>query len=290
MNRDSNFFVFSSLFLILLFNLFLYCQGSQKFLKEDISVKQATNSRTNVICKSFNKMQQRAACNRAFRQLSSQLEKDEISIDNATVALQYRNGTDFKVQGWCGSSTFLLNQNIGVIVNGDYNIPLSANVLTDTYRINMIIPAKVSGRFRARHRLGRPSLSGCRFFYNDYFTMFGSSYTTIRVKGEFGVRTSYKETAKNYIVRLRPIVSLDFSIMGDLDMRWKFSGLSRIVAFLVRNVRTVASRLLRRTMKIAMNEDDDRIKLRLQASIEEKYRKAFATNGDGVRIITVPKV
>lgn len=282
--------IYTFVSLALIVNLFLFSDGNADVLGKDSSVKQPDNTRSNVICKKFTRKPQRAACNRAFRQINIQLTQAAISIENATVALQYKNGTDFKIQGWCTSSTFVLNQNIILKVNGGVNIPLSANILTDTYRINMIVPTILSGKFSVRHRLGMPSFRECRYFYKDDFIMFGSSNITIRMKGEFGVRTSFKETDSNYIVRIRPIETLGFSIINDVDISWKYSGLNKVVVYLIRNVRTFVNRLLRRTMRTAMKEEDDSIKLRLQTTVEDGFRKALKTNGDGVRIITIPKV
>lgn len=276
--------------LALFFKLFVLSEGSADDLGNLISVKKGDRNMSNVICKSFTNKPQRAACNRAFKQINIQLTKAAISIENASVVMQYRNGSDFKIQGGCVSSLFILKQNIVLKVNGGVNIPLSANILTDIYRVNIVIPTMVSGKYGARHRLGRPSLSGCRYFYRDDFSMFGSSNTTIRMKGEFGVRISVKETETKYIVRIRPIVSLDFSIRNDLDINWKYSGLNRVLRYLIRNLRTLVNRLLRRTVKTAMNEDDDSVKLRLQTTVEDGFHKAFQTNGDGVRIVVIPKV
>lgn len=268
-------------------NILIFCGGVKESFENNIS-RQQSNPRS--LCNRL-PSQRKATCRRTFRQLESQIQDSGLKVDNSTVALRYVNGSDFKVQGWCTSSTFLLHQDIMIKLRSALRIPISSRILYESVYVNIIVPARLSAKFSASHRVGVPRLQGgCRYLYTDDFKMYGSRNTMIRMKGTFSINASMKMTSTSYVIRIRPIADIDYSLKGDLDITWEYSGLNNVAAYIIRRLRVYINQLLGRTVQSAMTENDETIKLRLKIDVDNEIRKVFRTNKNGVRIITIPRV
>lgn len=277
-------------YLVFFINLIILSNGIDDNFENNLSSKQFNPRR--LLCSRLPR-QRRPSCRRAFRLLAAQIQNSFITIENSTVALRHVNGSELKVQGWCTSSTFLLHQNIMLKLNSVINIPFSTNMLYESVYLNIVVPSKLSGKFSVSHRAGVSTFGrkqGCRYLYKDDFNMYGSTDTTIRMKGTFSINVSMRTTKTSYVIRIRPIVDIDYSLQSDLDITWEYSGLNNVAAYVLRRLQVYIDQQLRRTVRSAMSEYDETIKLRLKTSVEAGIRKVFRTNNNGVHIITIPRV
>lgn len=274
--------------LAIFINILVLCNAFDDSVDKSIAIKKFNPRR--LVCSNL-PMKRRASCRRAFRRLAAQIQDSFLTIDNSTIALRYRNVSGLEIQGWCTSSTFIRYQKIMLKLNSALNIPISTNILYDSVDVNIVAPSTVSGEFNVRHRVGVPTFGkGCRQLYKDDFKMYGSAKTAIRMKGTFSINASMKTTPKNYVIRIRPIADIDYSLKSSLDISWEYSGLNNVAAYIVRRLRVYVDQLLNRTVKSAMSDYDEVIKLRLKANVDQSIRTVFRTNRNGVRVITIPRL